>query len=261
MAIDLGFDEGGSGDKLLVSVQIGIAEQARKLNRKWKARLPEKLPYFHSKDFGVYNGGIFTKAGLDRPARTLLLKDLASLIHRHLLTAVTARISIREFEALTTQDFRSRVGTAYAFAIDAGLLMAYALVKDMGLRPEFNVLIERGHRNSEQVAQILDALQKFPAELQASMGDEMIPDIRILTAGLGEKKDHPILQAADMVAYSEWQGATNGDPTIWNAINRAGVRYRTGRVLCGREVIQRWVEKGMATFIRKQRKRKRVTVV
>ena len=200
MSIDLRFDEGGSGDKLLVSVQIGITEQAKKLRRKWKARLPETLSHFHSKDFGVYNGGVFTKAGLDRPARTLLLRNLASLIHRHFLTAVTARINISEYESLTTQDFRSRVATAYAFAIDACLLMAYAIVKDRGLRPEFNVLIEKGHRNSEQVAQILDALQKFPAELQASMRDDMIPDIRVLTADLGEK-DHPILQAADMVAY------------------------------------------------------------
>jgi hypothetical protein len=87
MAIDLGYDEGGSGDDLLVSVQVGITQQARKLKRRWKARLPEGLLYFHSKDFGNFSGGVFTKAGLDEAARTVLLKDLASVIHSHMIFA------------------------------------------------------------------------------------------------------------------------------------------------------------------------------
>jgi hypothetical protein len=253
VAIDLGYDEGGSGDKLLVSVQIGITEQAKKLKRKWK--LPGGLPYFHSKDFGVYNGGVFTKAGLGRKARERLVGQLGTAIRQHLLFAVTARISISQYESLTSQLFRSKYGTAYGFAVNACLLCAYGLVTDHGHNPEFNILIERGHRNAEQIAQILEGLQKVPAEVQRTAGDNVIPDLRILTTGLGEKKDHPILQAADMVAYSEWQGLRRADPTIWNAINRGSGPYHTGRVLLGAEAIKMFASEGANSLIRKQRKR------
>jgi hypothetical protein len=91
--------------------------------------------------------------------------------------------------------------------------------------------------------------------MQCAAGENVIPDLRILTAGLGEKKDHPILQAADMVAYSEWQGLTNGDPAIWNAINHGHGPYHTGRVLLDTEAIKMFVSEGPQTLIRKQRKR------
>lgn len=52
MAFDLGYDEGGAGDTLLVSVQIALTEQARKLKRQWKAALGD-VEFFHSKDLGI----------------------------------------------------------------------------------------------------------------------------------------------------------------------------------------------------------------
>ena len=86
MAFDLGYDESGSGDILIVSVQVAITEQARKLKRQWKSRLGlANLKHFHAKDFGNYTGGVFTKAGLNQAARHELVNDLAKLIHRHVL--------------------------------------------------------------------------------------------------------------------------------------------------------------------------------
>jgi hypothetical protein len=260
VAIDLGYDEGGSGDRLLVSVQIGVTGNARKLKKMWKERLPPRLPYFHSKDFGNRAGGVFTKADLGMAARKRLLSDLTSIIHRHLIAAVTASISIGEYDSLTTQDFRSRVGTAYAFAVNACLLCAYALVVEKNLKPEFNVLIENGHRNSNQVAQILDRLQKIPAEIQANSGEDVIPDLRLLSVGWGGKGDHPILQAADMMAYSEWQGIReSGDPRMWHAIKRAAPpsQYSIYRIDCNAELIREFVSNGTKAFIRKQRKKVR----
>jgi hypothetical protein len=251
MAIDLGFDEGGSGDKLMVSVQVGITEPAKRLKKQWKSRLllANDLEFFHSKDFGNYTGGVFTKAELERPARVELLRDLCGLMHCHLIAGISARTNISEYDANTTPAFRSKYGTAYAFLIDMCLIGAYSLVKDRDLKPHFNILIEKGHRNSEQVAQILERLQAMPAEIAASLSPgDVIPDIKILTAGLGDKKDNPILQAADMVAYSDWQGFRGGDPTIWNAIHRPGIRYRTHRVWCGKKAIHTFVTAGPKKF-------------
>lgn len=237
MAIDLGFDEGGSGDTLLVSVQVGITEQAKKLTRHWRSKLGERLPYFHSKDFNNYTSGVFTKAGLQRPARVELVKDLAKLVRRHLFLGISARASIKEYEKNTTQDFRSVHGTTYGFLIDMCLLSACQLMTDLGLKPELNILVEDGHRNSKQVAQILDSLkQRLP--------QRTLPlPIVFLTTGLGSKKDHPILQASDMLAYSQWQGISNGDPTIWNALHKPEtVQYRPWIIDCDEEIIRAFVE-------------------
>ena len=261
MAVDLGFDEGGDDDKLLVSVQVGITEPAKRLKRQWRARLRDanNLEYFHSKDFGNRTGGIFSKAGLFGKDRQVLLNDLAGLVHNHLLFGATTRIKVSEYNRLTTQDFRSQLGSAYSFGIDMCLCLAYAIVTEMGVKPEFNILIERGHRNSEQAAQIIAEVQKIPQGMIAAHPDKLIP-IKILTAGLGDKKDHPILQSADMVAYSDWQGLSNCDPAIWDALHRPGVRYKTYRLHGNEELIREFVSEGPNPYIRKQRKRAKAYV-
>jgi hypothetical protein len=256
MAIDLGYDESGDGnDKLLVSVQVGITEPAKRFRRHWKSALlkANDLAFFHSKDFGNYAGGVFTKANLDRPRREILVGDLCSLIHRHLLFGITTRVKISEYNELTTPKFRSRYGTAFGFAIDMCLLSAYALVTAKGYKPEFNVLIEQGHRNAAQVVQILDSLQKIPQEIIAASPGDAIQDIKILTKGLGEKKEHPILQAADMLAYSDWQGMSEGDDAIWAALHRNGLQYRTWRVHGDKNLIQMFMNEGARPFLQTQR--------
>jgi hypothetical protein len=228
MAVDLGFDEGGSGDTLLVSVQVGVTEQARKFKKQWTRRLGD-LVYFHSKDFNNYTSGVFTKAGLTRPQRQVLLKDLAQLIRSRLFLGIIGKVSKSEYDENTTQDFRSLHGTAYGFLILMCMLVTYHRVADLEMSPEFNILVEDGHRNSQQVAQILKKLQ-LPS------------GVKILTSGLGSKKDHPILQASDMLAYSQWQGVINGDQTIWTALHRPEtVQYRPWVIDCDSEVIQSFV--------------------
>jgi len=105
------------------------------------------------------------------------------------------------------------------------LLCTHALLNELRLPSEVNILIEGGHKNSNQAAQILGELQRVPVEILP------LP-VKILTAGLGCKDDHPILQAADMLAYSEWQSMSDGDPAIWNALHKPGMRYRSIPILC-----------------------------
>ena len=243
MAIDIGIDEGGDNrDTLLVSAQFGITADARKMKNAWRSRLPMGLPYFHSIDFGNYTGGVFTKAGLNRAARGELLNDLCRFTHQRLLSSVTMRVSISKYESLTTQDFRSQHGTAYSYAVDLCLLAAYAVIKDFGAKPEFNILIEDGHRNSNQAALILERIKGHSENPLWQYFEDSVTDLKILTAGLGSKKDHPILQSADMLAYSEWQKISRGDPTIWKALHRRDVRYVTSVVEIDENLIVPFVE-------------------
>jgi len=67
MAIDLGYDESGAGDTLLVSVQLGITNQAKKLRRKWKGKLrAADVEYFHAKEFDNFSHGVNVSQGAGR---------------------------------------------------------------------------------------------------------------------------------------------------------------------------------------------------
>jgi len=187
MGIDLGYDESGSGDTLLVSVQLGISDQAKKLKRKWRARLRAAgVDYFHSKEFANFRHGVFN--GLDRSQRRELLHDLSKVIRQHLSIGITARITKSIYEAKTTQAFRSRWGTAYTFAIQMLVVSAYVYAERFHLSPDFNILIEDGHRHAAQAVETLHATKEAGLALE-------VPS-RILSIRLGSKIDHPILQSA-----------------------------------------------------------------
>lgn len=235
MAIDIGYDESGNGDILVVSAQLAFIEQAKKLKRQWKALLGN-LEYWHSVDFDNYTQGVFSDAGLTRDNRGELLKDLAKRIHRHAIGGVSALVSISEYDRIIPKEsvFRARTGTAYGFLISECLNYAHALLSHLGIGSDLNILIEDGHRNSQQAFQILGELKRVPPERLP------IP-VRILTVGLGSKVDHPILQAADMLAYCQWQHTLiNGDRDIWNALHKPGMRDHSIRVVCDEQDIRRF---------------------
>src|SRR5438477_1281775 len=230
MAVDLGVDEGGDGDTLLVSVQIGITEQARRMRRSWKKRLAESnnVEYFHSKDLWNFTNGPFFKAGLNRQERTSLLNDLADCIHEHLATAFTVKVSQKVYNDNTTQVLRSQHGSAYRCCIIQLVSCAYMSLKKMRIRPEVNILIEAGHRNSAGAVLYLNKWRESPP----LRGME---DLKFLSVGLGSKKDHPILQAADMLAYCKQQHLIRRDRTIYDALHRKGSRYQPQTLTLGAE--------------------------
>jgi hypothetical protein len=226
MAFDLGIDDGGAGDTLLVSMQLGIIEQARKLKRCWKRELKDKnVKFFHSVDFDNISKGVF--AGLSRTDRLELLDNLSGLIHRHLATGVTVRISKSFYDANTTNDFRSEWGTALGFAVTQLLACAHIYMDQLGHEKVVNILIEDGHKNS---AQAVEMLRNFKPHASFPM--------KILSVGLGSKEDHPILQAADMLAYADWMQITKRDRTIWDAIHTDSGQYLTAQVDAGKELIE-----------------------
>jgi hypothetical protein len=250
MAVDLGYDEGGANDTLLVSVQIAVTEQAKKLKRQWRSALGDDLEYFHSKDLWNFTSGVFTAAGLDRRQREALLKDLRKIIHRHLALGVTARISKKLYDSLTTNEFRSRWGTAYSFAVNMLMLCAHLeFAKPSGnpaqpnLPVDVNVLIEDGHRHSAQALEIVQDGKKIPLDKRF---------VNVLTAGLGAKKDHPILQAADMLAYSEWQEISGRESMLHSVMYSPTSRYRTARVECTADLIEE-IKKGPEAWMEHKR--------
>jgi hypothetical protein len=240
MAFDLGYDESGAGDTLLVSMQISLVEQAKKFRRQWKNRLADdELAFFHSKDFGNFSSGIFRQ--LSRRERTDLLNNLGKLVRRHLYVGVTAKVTKSIFEQKTTPIFRSKWGSAYTFAIQTLVVSAYLFASKLAMRPEFNILIEDGHANAGQALASLNDARKAGLAFA-------IPS-RILSVARGSKADHPILQASDMLAYSEWQRMTDGNMEIYNVMHQDDMVYLPEFVDLDKELIdinyqsaERWME-------------------
>ena len=229
LTIDLGFDESGSSDTLLVSVQLTVVHQNRKLRRQWKNRLLEDgVEYFHSCEFDNMSSGVF--ADLSRPKRLSLLNDLSKLAHRHLLVGITGKLSKSFYKEKTDQKFRSRWGSEYTFAIQKLVVCAYIYANRFGLKPEFNIFIEDGHAHG-------DAAIKSLHETKKAGLARAVPS-KLLNIGLGSKADCPILQAADMLAYSDWQYMNSTEAEIFEAIHPENTCYTTAYVDFDKELVE-----------------------
>jgi hypothetical protein len=260
MAVDLGYDESGEvgGDVLVVSMQIGRTEKVRRLNKLWKKELAKaKVPFFHSKDYGNYTSGVFRD--LPRQRRKLLLERLAQLARLRFDIGISAAISQSQYIANTDQDWRSKWAAPYSFLVAILTLSAQVYVKHMNLGYEANVLVESGHRNAGQVLDILRTLADTPKMPE-------ITPLKILSYGLGSKKDHPILQAADMLAFSEWQSIIDGGREIYDEFHVNESKYRTEfldndacmtQLAIMQESTRRWEkQKGKEEWLRRQNKAK-----
>jgi hypothetical protein len=220
MAVDLGYDESGEvgGDILIVSAQLGITKSVRRMAKLWKKELRKsRIPYFHSKDYRNYSGGVFRD--LSKPKREHLLETLSQYARLRLEIGLTAWISQKTYMTKTDEHFRSKWATAYPFTVAVLALAAYLYLERFDLGLDVNILIEDGHKNIGQALDIIRTLKETPK----SKG---ITPLNILSYGVGSKKDHPILQSADMLAFSEWQNMSSGDKEIYNALH-GSPRYRT----------------------------------
>ncbi len=202
LMIDMFFDESGNAKKhlLVVSAYLGPTGDMRKLTRKWKTHLKDYgVEYFHAKDYRKRHSGVFKH--LSRTKRKELLDKLLKLIERYAEAGITARINTDEYKRLTTPVFRSQWGAPYPFCVQL-ILLRLALIlhedKRSGRKPDHpvNVLIEDGHTNAQQA---LDMLNRQHSA------------IRIVSRGFGKKKDHPLFQAADLLAYSSSDHSSTPD--------------------------------------------------
>lgn len=133
---------------------------------------------------------------------------------------MSTTISQSRYMTMTDNDWRSKWATPYSFAVAMLTLSAQIYVEHMKLGYEVNVLVESGHRNAGQVLDIMKTLADTPKM-------PGINPLKILSYGLGSKKDHPILQATDMLAFSEWQSIINGNREIYDALHVNESRYTT----------------------------------
>src|SRR5665213_2674472 len=221
------YDEGGSGSKLIVSVQVYSRRDAEKLCRAWTDELRKfGVKYFHSKDFGNVHKGVFK--GLSELQRKLLLSRLAALIHKHAHSGVSAIVDTDFYDREIPPDCKSQWTSAYAFAVTMALGFAYVnLEREKRGAEGINILLATGHRNLTQATQRLEEFK---------IAKDVIP---VKTWSCGEMADHPTLQTADIIAYASWQSITDRKGDIFHAIHpKGGSRYQHLVFECNEDLIQ-----------------------
>jgi hypothetical protein len=218
VAVDIGFDESGSHDILLLAAQVGLVQKSRKLKTVWKSILGDsRVPFFHSVDYDNFSKGVFCH--LSREERTLLLQSLCGHLRKRMLFGITGKITISNYNSKTNNAFRSQWAAAYSFAMQMLMLGVRLQLERLQLGYDVNILLEDGHKNAGQAINIL---RKIKLANKRNPGDVAL---NIMTEGLGSKINNPILQAADMLGYSEWQRLTQGNREIYDQLHVKGSRY------------------------------------
>ncbi len=212
MAVDIGIDEGGDGDDLWIACQLGIVEQAKKLKRQWRDRLREDgLSFFHSVEYQSESTGVFAECGMKTKARRGMLRDLSSIIRNRMCGGISLRVSERFYNSHTTERYRAQHGTAFTYLVQMMTCAAYMKMNELGLGNHINVLLAQGHRHCNQAKRQLELMQADNAKPESMLYFD--------TVGVGFMRDHPILQAADMLVYSEWHNICAQPEEIWGALH------------------------------------------
>jgi len=197
IVLDSFLDEGGKDDSsiLIVSGFIGASSLMHKLARDWQTTLNNyDVAYWHTKQFRNTKRKLFRH--LSQSQKKELAIRLIAAINKRALMGVTVVLNKQQYLDLTTERFRSQWGSPYTYAVQMALLQISLWLDKKGRQEEpINVLLEEGHRNAEQAIDHIRRLKK-PNEVKV---------LNLRDSGLGDKKGNPVLQAADMLAYSSFE--------------------------------------------------------
>jgi len=225
--IDCGIDESkrGGSSLLVVSAMIGQTPNMRKLAVEWRKELANYgVDFFHAKEH--WNGHAKPYHGLSMAKRGTLLSRLIRQIHRCVEIGLSVGIDVEEYNKITSSRFRSNWGAPYAFAVQILMVLAYLdLKKRNRLHEDVNVLVEEG----PHVLQALEIVGK------AKNADDAF--IHVVSSGQGSKRDNPILQAGDLLAYGCCQYLATGHSRMYNQL-RAHKYPRLAHLVCNADLIE-----------------------
>jgi hypothetical protein len=222
LMIDSYFDESGRAGRHLtvVSAYVGSTRDMSTLSKGWQRDLAEmQVEYFHAKDFDNKDAGVFRH--LSASQRKRLLDRLLNKLKRRIVCGITAHVDDGLYEDITTSRFRSQWGAPYSFCVHTILGQLDLFLEECGRsRERINVVLEHGHRN---VCQVIEQLHR--------------PGGNFGNIGTAAKRDQPVLQAADLSAYSTCDDlCTDGRSYLFERLR--ATKKPTYRIACTREYIE-----------------------
>ena len=183
----------------MVSAIVGNTGIRRKLDTEWKRELVSSgVDYFHAKEH--WNGSSKPYHGISRAERDKLLNQLVRHTQHRVLFGVSSFVDEVEYRTSASDRFRSQYGSPYGFAFQTLMVTIYMRLLKLGRANQpINILIEDGHKNAQQaIGFVKEKTERGPGGLTVE------------AYGLGGKKDNPILQAADLLAFGICEAHTKG---------------------------------------------------
>jgi len=244
--IDIGFDESGTPLKnlLVVSAIIGQTSKMRELAERWGQDLRANgVDFYHSKDHWNRRSKPYHRLSMTK--RKVLLSRLIAHIHKYFNIGISAHIDTEEYKRLTTPEFRTDWGSPYAFTMQMLWLSIHLYLKSRKAEHEVvNILIEDGHTNVRQAFEMISKAK--------GMTD---PVFKLGTYECGPKQNNPILQAADLLAYSCCQRLSSGASRMYSQLTSATPKKFT--VLnCNTELIKVMERTLSEELVRRRRSRR-----
>jgi Protein of unknown function (DUF3800) len=277
-------DESGNHDDrlLVVAGYVSDVNKWAELSIHWTSLLKKyNLRCFHMKEF--VNGRSRAFRHLSRRDKSDLLTALVELIKGAAAFGTAALIRPREYNQLTSEDFRAYHGTSYSFAVQACLALTNVrLIDSDNASATLGVFLEEGHPNAAQVIADIQELKTQTDTLVVDSDAVLVRDeyapiapfkdslgradrlrergVKIAAYGLGSKNTMPALQAADIFAYSLYalmrqsKNASFGEEVLGTLSDR--VPHYT--IPCNADRISQLVQ-GTVTAQEELRKTKRAT--
>jgi hypothetical protein len=166
------------------------------------------VPYFHMTTFCSAHAKIYRH--LSDTRKVEFLGTILHAIREHAIAGIFSVVLPAEYESLTTPEYRSRNGSAYALCVNGCMVGLWEFLTNQSKRSEtVSIFLEDGHRNSlEAIEQIrgykdstdpvdLSGYEIIEGEIDPLRG----PGLKVGSYGLGRKSAMRPLWAADLLAY------------------------------------------------------------
>lgn len=193
------FDDSGThSDSKIVTVAgiIATRPQMRKFNRKWgEALKSEGLEFFHMVDF-AHSTEQFKKWKGNEEKRTLFLMRLHEIIRENSEVFLYSNLKTEDFE-LVRQEFPDANISAYQLCCEQCMTNIRDWITRFREEKQMAVMFEDSHHSLKSEGMELNFI--------AAESERLRKIYKITSIATGGKKEHKLLQAADLFAYEMYK--------------------------------------------------------
>jgi hypothetical protein len=244
MVLTAYFDESGHDDKLLVMGGFASTSE-RWLEFSKECDLIKAyfdIPYIHAAElFNLKKTRHYGHLTLDR--RNQVAGALVSAILDHTEFSMAVTVIPRVYDRLTTKQWRSKYGTAYASCVSGILigLTEYLELPD-GEALTLNIFLEDGHAHGGEAEEVIRDYKVFSDKSDVpAFGGIPDPALRIDEYGRLTKEVAP-LWAADLISYCTYSQIVRRDAFCADIMQTIHTKIPGFGVHLGNEQIQTMVE-------------------
>lgn len=191
------FDESGTHSEspiICMAGYISTVEQWTHFSRNWQERIDkEGIDCFHMTDFENRRGPF---KGMSKAKGNLLIESLIKIINVRVRYLFALAFAKADFDDVVGDKYIRTVGTEWTFCAMACMAFIRQWADQRAEKDPINFFFEQGARHSKAL---------LAAHTKASKNKEFVSSMNLGTFTLGNRRNLPPLQAADILAYEAYK--------------------------------------------------------